>query len=325
MRFAGVDAGTKSYRILWFDKTPENFEVVEIPTEKVRKNPETILEALERINADVYAGLSGYGIPVKHFSELSDSDVKLMTLTLEKEASLGLRSLIRVIARSELEFYTIPAVIHLNTIPHYRKLFKVDMGTYDKLCTAFAVSQEFDCRKMVVVEAGYGYTSFIAMDDGRIVDGLGGTSFFPSYSSAGCIDAEVAYLLGDFPKNLLKIGLRDVLSQEEAVKVLAENALKGIRAMEVSINGAEKVILSGRFAAEMAEKLKKRDCRIIVYDKYRNASALGAAMIASAVKGAKMRGPAEKMGITSACGTVLDYLPEKWRALIERRLGLRGC
>lgn len=319
-----MDAGTKSYRILWFDDTPENFGVIEIPTEKVRKNPETILEVLESVNADVYAGLSGYGIPVKHFSELSDSDIKLMTLTLEEEVSVGLRALIRVIAKSGLEFYTIPAVIHLNTIPSYRKLFRVDMGTYDKLCTAFAVSQEFDHRKMVIVEAGYGYTSFIAMEDGKIVDGLGGTSFFPSYTSAGCIDAEVAYLLGDFPKNLLRTGLRDMLSREEAVNALAENMLKGIRAMEVSISRAEKVILSGRFAADMAEKLRKNDCRITVYNKYQNASALGAAMIASAVKGKKMRRPAEKMGITSACGTVLDYLPEKWRAVIERRLHLRS-
>jgi len=317
-----VDAGTKSYRILWFDNTPENFEVIEIQTEKVRKKPETLLEVLERVNADVYAGLSGYGIPIKHFSELSDYDIKLMTLTLEKEESMGLRTLVRVIAKSELEFYTIPAVIHLNTIPPYRKIFKIDMGTYDKLCTAFAVSQECDHRKMVIVEIGYGYTSFIAMDDGKIVDGLGGTSFFPSYSSSGCIDAEVAYLLGDFPKNFLRTGLKDMLSPSETSRALIENVLKGIRAMEVSISKTERIILSGRFAVDVAEKLRKNDCRISLYDEYKNASALGAAMIASAMKNTKMKELAEKMGITSASGSVLDYMPEKWRAVIERRLRL---
>ncbi len=322
--FAGVDAGTKSYRVLWFEK-PDNgkFEFLEIPTEKIRKNPKILVELLEEVNADVYSGLSGYGLPVKHFSEIDKWDIKLMTLTLEKEQSVGLRKIINLIAKSELNFYTIPAVIHLDTIPAYRKLFRIDMGTYDKLCTALSVIYNLFNDRIVVVDVGYGYTSFLSIDGGKIVDGFGGTTFLPTYGSSGCIDAEVAYLLGEFKKELIRVGLKDLLG-EDAFKVLAENVLKGVKAIEVSIRKAEKVVLAGRFA----EKICKTICETIrkpkfeVYYNYKLASAFGAAIISCAIakKSSKAREVVEKAGIFSAKGTVLDYLPDSFRVVIEKRL-----
>lgn len=331
VRFAGVDAGTKSYRILWFDYHKSNqknqagfeYEFTEVPTSKVKRNPAIIIELLEEINADVYAGLSGYGMPVKHFSELTEKDLKLMTLTLEEEQSVGLRELISRITRIDLNFYTIPAIIHLNTVPSYRKIFKIDMGTYDKLCTAFAVCFDYKrCNfRIIIVEVGYGYTSFLAVKDGRVVDGLGGTAFLPSYGSAGCMDAEVAYLIGKFPKKFLRIGIKDVL--KNAVDVLAENVVKGVRAIEVSIDKAEKVVLSGRQSPELIDVLRERRLNAELYGKYQIASALGAAMIACAIgKNGTLKEFARKMGIFSASGSVLDYLPDKWKKVIERRLGI---
>ncbi len=316
--FAGVDAGTKSYRVVCIDKSYS--ETIEIPTAKVRKNPKVLVKTLEELNADVYAGLSGYGLPVKHFSELNDFDVFLMTLTLEREQSVGLRKAISMISSSDLNFYTIPAVIHMQTVPEHRKLFKIDMGTYDKLCTAIAVSHSIKCERMVVAEVGYGYTSFIALKDGKVVDGIGGSSFLPGFGSSGCIDAEVAYLLGDFPKSFTGIGLKDLLEEELATNALAENVLKGIKAIEVSVGKADKVVLSGRMADKVAAKVASR-AEVEVYGRGKFASALGAAMVAMAIAKpeSKVGRFVRDFGIFSAKGTVLDYLPERYRQRIIER------
>lgn len=52
----------------------------------VAEAPEKIVKAIEDFNADLIIGPSGYGVPLKHISELTDRNRFEMTLS-----SLGYR------------------------------------------------------------------------------------------------------------------------------------------------------------------------------------------------------------------------------------------
>ena len=98
---------------------------------------------------------------------------------------------------------------------------------------------------LILVEAGYGFNSFISIKNGKVVDGIGGTSGFPAFSSLGSMDSELAYLLKPFPKSLLFTGgiksyLKDrglnVKKIEDIgnyYKILAEYIIKGIKVADI--------------------------------------------------------------------------------------------
>ncbi len=325
MVVAGVDAGTKSYDIAILEKG-EIF-VESFPTEKIRKDPEPILETLERHDVEISAGLSGYGIPIKPFFDLTENEVKLMTLNLEASVSVGLRKLINEIIKRKLKFYTVPAIIHIQTIPAWRKFNKIDLGTSDKLCSAvlaaFELSEEVEIEKQnfILAEVGYGFSSFVAVKDGKIVDALGGTSGFMGFSSIGSIDAELAYLLGGFSKNLIFSGGVKSFVEEyggDEIEILAEFVMKGFKSMEVSVPDAE-FILSGRFAEKLSKKLGYRVLRGFGKGKQ---SAEGAALIADAISGGKSRRIVKSLGVFDAKGTVLDYLSRELKEIVLKRLNM---
>ena len=253
----GVDAGTYSYRIVALEDDVVFFR--EIPTEVVRRNPDEIIGILEELQPDAIAGPSAYGLPVKRFSELSNEDVALMTLNFG-ESLMGLRRLIDLLRRSELAemTWTIPGISQLPTIPKHRRANRIDLGTSDKLCSVALAMKEFRLKDFILVEAGFGFNAFVGVKDGKVVDAMGGTTGFPSFSSMGALDGELAYLMGNIPKSALFMGgvsslLRDMgidarfnSLPEFAIRWLSEFLLKGIRMMEVSVGKCD-VVVSGRF------------------------------------------------------------------------------
>ncbi len=309
---AGIDAGTLSYDIVVLDGDRVIYEA-SLSTDDVRRNPELILKELESCNAEVAAGLSGYGMPIKRFSELDEVDVFLMTLNFERNRTLGLRKIVELVKSKKFNLYTIPGVIHLPTVPRWRKINKIDMGTADKLCSAvlavYQLSQDVPLEKQnfVLAEVGY-FNAFIAVKEGRIVDGLGGTSGFPGYGSIGALDAELAYLLGKFPKDLVfSGGIRNL--GDDATSVLAEFVLKGLRAVEVSVGKAELCVLSGRFAEDV-RKFVEEHYDVVVLKGFGKGkqSAQGAAIVANAIAGGEFKKIVDHMKIFDAKGTVLDYI-----------------
>ncbi|HIP63182.1 MAG TPA: DUF1464 domain-containing protein, partial [Archaeoglobus profundus] len=80
----GIDAGTNTS------------ELIVLKDEKVverisyHRLDDKVVKDLKEIDADVYAGLSGYGLPVKKFSEIDDRELTLMTLNFD-ETIIGLR------------------------------------------------------------------------------------------------------------------------------------------------------------------------------------------------------------------------------------------
>lgn len=336
---AGIDAGTSTYEVFAMEDGVEFFSY-EVDTEKVRKNPEIIVDALLQTNAKVAAGISGYGLPVKKFSELSEEDIFLMTLSEEDEAAVGLRRLIRLVMKKEFEIYTIPGVIHLTTVPEWRKINRIDMGTPDKVCAVALAMKElsdwenYSKQSFILVEAGYGFNAFIAVENGKIVDGIGGTSGFPSYLSPGSIDAELVHLLSSFPKKLIfSGGIRSYLymraeecsfesMSKKAVEWMIEFMKKGIKAVEVSIGENNKIVTSGRFFknSRYRKMFEEAFSEYEILNLERDKSAEGAAIIADGLAGGIYRKLVDALEIRNARGSVLDYITPEIRKHMKYQL-----
>ncbi len=323
---AGVDAGTKSYGIVAIEGGRVIYSA-EVESEEVRKDPGIIAEELRNCDADVAAGLSGYGLPTKKFSELDDVDIFFMTLNLDERSSIGLRKIISSLKNEN--FYTIPGVVHLPTVPEWRKMNRIDMGTSDKVCSAvlavFQLSKDTQPAEQtfLLAEVGYGFTAVLAVKNGWIVDGIGGSSGFPGYASLGSLDGEVAYLIGDFPKEFLfGGGVRDFVKERggDEIEILAEFVLKGLKAVEVSVGKAEICVLSGRFASRLERRIKRHYDVVLLEGFGRGkGAAQGAAIIANAIAGGEFRSLIEHMRILEASGTAFSYLTEHVMAYIRRK------
>ncbi len=333
---AGVDAGTETYQVYAMENGQELFSRI-LETSTVKKNPELIFDALEESGAEAVAGLSGYGSPVKSFTDLTDEDISLMTLSKDKKPSVGLRALIEMARSSKINIKTIPGVIHLPTVPEYRKINKIDMGTPDKVCSvALALDQlseevEYGEQNFVLVEAGSGFNAFIAVEGGKIVDGIGGTSGSLAYRSTGSIDGELAYLLSPFPKSMIfNGGIKNYFGltaapedlPQEIMEWLAELMFKGIRSVETAMKDRPvRIMTSGRFfSIPRFRKVFQEagdDYRYEILDlKGGKQSAMGAAIIADGLSGGRFEDLVEHLEIKRAGGTVLDYMaPEVKRYL----------
>ena len=108
----------------------------------------------------------------------------------------------------------LPGVVHLDTVPAHRKVNRVDMGTADKLCVA-ALGVRDQGRRLglppeetafVLLELGGFFTAALAVEHGRIVDGIGGSAGGLGYRALGALDGEVAYALGRVKKSTLFTG-----------------------------------------------------------------------------------------------------------------------
>jgi len=344
---AGIDPGTNSYEIFVMENGVKRLRK-EIKTLKVIENPEIILDVLENSNAQFIAGLSGYGLPVKKFTKLTEEDIFLMSLTKGNRSSVGLRRVLEIVIQNKkLNFFTIPGVIHLPTVPEWRKINKIDMGTADKVCSVvMAMDQlsekmdlDFREQDFILLEAGSAFNAFIAVKEGKIVDGIGGTSGFISYRSISSIDAELACLLGkgNLPKSIifdggLKSYVEDMgkdlgrwenveeVDDDEILSWELEYILKGLKAVEVSLNfGGERnplIVISGSFFCNKLFKRMFKD-RCSYYEiieladdrgKQSKKSGKGAAIIADGIAGGKYSQLIEKLGIKKAKGTVLDHI-----------------
>lgn len=332
---AGVDPGTGSYDVVALEEGRVVYRK-SIPTEVVRSEPERVVEVIEESGAEIAAGLSGYGLPVKPISELDEVDLMLMTLNFDSESAIGMRRIISTVREKGVNLFTIPAVIHLQTVPPWRKLNRIDLGTADKLCSAVLavtkLSEEEEMTKLnfVLAEIGEGFNAFIAVRNGRIVDGMGGSCSFPGYSSMGAMDAELAYIIGEFPKKLIFTGgVRSFaeewkLNESETLNVLSEFVLKGLKAMEASVD-ADFYVLSGRFAPDVLRRIRSegKDVKLLGGFGAVKQSAQGAAIIANAIGGGEYREIVDYMRILEAKGTVLDYITKDVMEFVRRGLKRR--
>ena len=277
---------------------------------------------------------------MKKLSDLKGSDLFLLTLVKPEELHKisvlsGMQKSFAVLLKEDIPMYFIPGVIHLPTVPSYRKLNKIDMGTADKLCCAVlgVVDQAnrlnipYEKTSFILLEIGFGYTSAIAVEKGRIVDGIGGTGGGPGYTSIGSLDGELAYLLGEFSKTALFDGgasslMRPRIEPEEmkegtdAWNALIESAVRDVLMLLSSVGSPREILISGRLARteRIRRELEKRLAKIAPARRVEGIStevkeaAQGAAILADGLVGGKYRELVENMKLREAKGTVLDYI-----------------
>mgnify|MGYP001626354454 CR=1 FL=1 len=352
MRALGIDPGTKSFDICCIEDDAVNVVLDEsISTDIVAEDPTYVLETIKSVKPDVILGPSGYGLEFKHITQFREEDVSLTTLDKDGDVEipvlLGLRKLLWMMKEAGLNAYSIPGAILLPTIPLHRKLNKIDMGTADKTCVAaMAVwdqAEEYGLRynetSLICVEMGFGYNAAIAVENGQIIDGIGGT-IFPalSYLSSGQIDGEVAYLLGELSKmDLFQAGatfiaagkileVKDFFAKvgEKSYQLAWEGMVEGIiKAVAMLLTAFSKqpkeIILTGRLSRvnvvqRRLEKVLSEKFGIVprrakhMFAERAKEAAQGAALLANGIFGGKYAGLAEAMKIKEAKGTVIDYI-----------------
>ncbi|MBU4373965.1 MAG: DUF1464 family protein [Euryarchaeota archaeon] len=335
VRVIGIDPGTKSFD---FCGLLDDTVILDtsISTKDIIKDSGLLSNIIIETKADLVVGPSGFGIPVTGIKDIGEKELFLMSLIKkeDKKSILGLRASINKMNQNKLPVFFIPGVIHLPTVPYYRKINKIDMGTADKLCCAalgirdqaLRYKKNYSETSFILLEMGFGYTASVAVKDGKIVDGTGGSSGNIGFLSLGGMDAELAYLLGGFNKELIFRGGVETLAKtpdklmesEDALNAYLEGAIKDILALTASVKPWE-IIVSGRISRVkgLFDELKKRldfPVRRLEGFSVKNVkeAAQGAALIANGLAGGRYSQLVEAMRIREAKGTSLDYilLPE---------------
>jgi predicted butyrate kinase (DUF1464 family) len=261
----------------------------------------------------------------------------------------------RALGRLEVPVVFTPGVVHLTSVPAHRKVNRIDMGTADKLCAVvLAIKQETERLQrgpedvsFVLLELGGAFTAAIAVDEGRVVDGVGGTSGPLGARAAGALDGEVAFLMRTVEKDALFLGGAATVAGAEgtawpagtmtpraqrAWDAYIEQAAKGVAALWISAPRAHQVLLSGRHATPAARDALTAvlgpvragvDVRVLdgvaAVSKH---AAQGAALMADGLAGGAMAPIVELLGIREAEGTVLDHLSVITPEAARRRLGM---
>ncbi len=344
MRILGIDPGTVSFDLCLFEDREIKFEE-SIPSSVVAERPEDMVEKCLSMESNAIIAPSGYGLPNRRLSEISEREMFELTLVREEDRVPvldGMKKFFAIVREVGLEILFLPGVIQLPTVPRWRKFNKIDMGTADKMCIG-ALSVELVSQKKgvtysevnhIVVELGGGYNGVITIEKGRIINGIGGTLFpGPSFMNAGAMDGEIAYLLRGFEKSLLFQGGASYLTGSESLPIEdftrelhpeAFNAfIEGILfavCSQRALLGSREIYLSGRLTRYeniynqvkvYLEELGYAVSLLPTLSGKSKAAAQGYAMVGNGLYGGCYEPLVKHMMIDKAKGSVIDYV--YWR------------
>lgn len=286
----GIDSGTKTMDIFGFDDKDGSIIIDEaIPRDEITKSSKIVLEKLREAQKrvgkiDAILGPSGYGMNFKKAQLASDEEIAEATFVTEADFKrrlriIGLRELMILLRDAkDLNTYFTQGIIHLVTVPNYRKVNKIDMGTSDKLLSVVLAAKDqaerlkipYEETSFILLEVGFAYTSAIAVRNGQVIDAMAGTAGFPSFLGMGFLDSEVAYAVAnatdDFSKQLLFAGgvasfagvditqpleefVKNAKSNQqikEGQTMMIESIIKDVASLLPTAKPKE-IILSGRF------------------------------------------------------------------------------
>ncbi|MHA1232063.1 MAG: DUF1464 family protein [Candidatus Helarchaeota archaeon] len=347
VRVIGIDPGTKLWGIVGLEDAELIYENA-FPTKRVIEKPELLTDILDSIHdIDLIVAPSGYGIPITSINNLTDEKIFELTLKKKKEGSelVGLGKVINELLKRNYNAYFIPGVKHLSTVPKHRKVNKIDMGTADKVCTAVLaiydqaqkLSIEYDRTNFILVEIGSGFTAVLGIENGKIVDGIGGSSGPMGFMCGGALDAELAYYIGTIKKSTIyqggvmsiigssQIGPEEFVLMVEkdkrcqlAYDALLESICKNVMALLISIPKPKEIVLSGKLSRN--SKIKKdlelklsniapvRNVSFLPRSKYTKEAAQGAAIIADGLSNGKFKTLIECMKLKEAEGSIFDNI-----------------
>jgi predicted butyrate kinase (DUF1464 family) len=341
-RVAGVDPGTVSFDVCALD----GGEVVlerSFRTADVGADPAPLVEALVGHGPfELVLGPAGYGLPLVPVEQVGERELALMLLLREDEPGgrvgvAGMRSIVRALIAAGLPLVFGPGAIHLPTVPAYRKWNRIDLGTADKvasvaLCIADQARRlgiDFAATSFVMLELGGAFSAALAVDGGRIVDGLGGSAGPIGARACGALDAEAAYLLGPAlskrtvfsggaldPRGELDLSagleaLRREPRHREGWLALEEGAAKAALALTASAPAPREILVAGRLARApgVLEALDERLAHVAPVRRIGGlAAAHGAAVLADGLAKGRYAGLVECLGLAEANGSALDHL-----------------
>ncbi len=361
MKVLGIDPGTKSFDLALIEG-PKVVVERSIETEVVAKDPRSLVEAVLEVNADVVAAPSGYGVPPTRLKEVKDPHrfaVEVLLLSTDEDIEEGisrgdvgayvykaLALAIEELWRMGIEAMFIPSVILLPTVPVWRKLNKIDMGTADKLAVAalgvYDQSRRlgigFEEVSFVLVELGFGYNAVIAVENGKVIDGEGGASSGIGFLTSGPLDAEVVVAGRNWSRvDVFHGGVADICRANSlaeavdkarwgdercrnAVKAYIEGVVKSVARILMSFESRPReIMLSGRYSRDEAIRKLVADAlarfnipirRIGLLEGARvsKEAAQGYAIIAEGLYGGYFNELVKHMEIDRACGTTLSWV-----------------
>jgi len=338
-RVAGVDPGTVSFDVCVLEDGDVVFER-SFSTEDVGADPAPLVETLvEQGPFDLVLGPAGYGLPLVPAEQVGERELALMVLVREdaphgRAGIGGMRAIVRALVASGLPLVFGPGAIHLPTIPAYRKWNRIDLGTADKVASvALCIANQarrlgvgFAETSFVMLELGGGFSAALAVDGGRIVDGLGGSAGPIGARACGALDAEVAYLLGaalskqtvfsggalgDVDHSAGLESLRRDPRHREGWLALEEGAAKAALALTASAPAPREILVAGRLAQApgMVDALGARLAHVAPVRIAKGlAAAQGAAVLADGLAGWRYAALVERLGVRDASGSALDHL-----------------
>jgi predicted butyrate kinase (DUF1464 family) len=184
---------------------------------------------------------------------------------------------------------------------------------------------------MVLLEPGGAFTAALAIADGQIVDGVGGSSGPLGVRAVGALDGELAYLLAPVlskrtlftggaldPTGALRItdlaALWSSPAHAEGWTALLEAAGKAVRGLVVSVPDPHEIVVSGRLArlpelvAALAPSLGDIAPVIALVPGRASAAEHGGALLADALAGGPNAVLADLLRLRESSGTALDHL-----------------
>lgn len=361
VRVVGIDPGTRSMDICGLEDGEVYYERV-VDTVEAAQRPETLIEAIEVAEPfDLIAGPSGYGVEITYLKDIPENIVEdwyyeyiLLTDKAHIEKALKRENFGALVyyamTNSTIEMKRrnwpvcyIPGVIQLPTVPKYRKVNKMDMGTADKMCVA-VLGVHDQARRLHIpysevsfihVEMGFGYNAVLGVDKGRIVDGIGGTTIGgPGFLTISSMDAELVQIVEKWEKADVFSGgcasIGDCSTPEELVEridvdencriaydAMIEGVVKAVLSMTASVPNPKEVLISGRLTKikEIKDELLNRVDPAPVMRvgwlsgiKEVKETSQGYAMVADGIAGGKFQRLIDWMKIKEAKGTAMDYI-----------------
>jgi len=330
MRAVGIDPGTYSFDLFGMEDNREIIVNESIKSEDIFKKPHILIERLENsMPLDIIIGPSGYGIPLKSIKDITGADIgRMIPLDTNAAVNEGIKNVLLEMKKREMPVCFTPGVIHLKTVPSYRKWNKFDMGTADKVCCVVLGIKDQSERlnipffetSFIYVEVGYGFTAVMGVENGKIVDGIGGTNGSMGFLACGGMDAEIAIRLKPplTQDIVFRGGLRDFVGGKiepgdlkkfkKAMILLGESIEKDVGSMLISVPHPAEIILSGRLIeynfikTELTNRLKKYGnvVRVRKLSNIAKEAACGAYIMGEGLLGGKYRDLIENMGISSA-------------------------
>jgi predicted butyrate kinase (DUF1464 family) len=361
-RVVGVDPGTVTFDLCGLEDG-HPFLAFSEPSEAARDPQQLVARLTAALPLDLIAAPSGYGLPLVRLNQISERDLDLLVLVRpedrqDPELVGALRPMIHLMRSRNLPAVFLPGVIHLPTVPQHRKVNRIDLGTADKVCvTALGIWDQSRRLRVpasetafILIELGGAFTAGVAVRDGQIVDGIGGSGGGLGYRALGTLDGEVAYVLGRVSKShLFSGGAADVAgaldagpeawiertASEERARTswwaFLEAVEKMVSALRVSVPEPREILISGRLsrvpliASALADRLASVApvSRLTGFAAPCKEGAQGAAILADGLAGGPNAPVVESLGLREASGSVLDHLYVKGSERVRRDFGLQ--